>query len=279
MKQISYKLILAVVVMLGSNSVSAQFLKELGERVKERAKARTEEKVDQKTDQAMDSLFVKREKKKSNESESEEINEPTSSSSSISMSGMFSYAITATIEVDTYKRKKTEQNIIIQSYGDGSLLSTVEKSTVLHDLENERVFLIDTVTKQAQVTSLKWFQKMGGGSNATDSGKDDDYEVIKTGRTQVLNGYTCHEYIITHEDGKVEAWYAPGVEFDYSDYMQGFSKMFGKKSPPVQSGKGYVMKMIAFDKSNKKVNSMEVTDLDETARSISLSEYDVTKLF
>ncbi|MDG1331177.1 MAG: DUF4412 domain-containing protein [Crocinitomicaceae bacterium] len=278
MKQISYKLILVAILLFGSNSVNAQFLKELGERVKEKAKSRTEQKVDEKTDQAMDSLFVKRDKKESTKSEGEESNQPTSSSSKISMSGTFNYAFTATIEVDTYKKKKTEKNVIVQSYGDGSLLSTVEKSTVLHDLTNERVFLIDTVTKKAQVTSLKWFQKMRG-ADASNTEKDEDYEVIKTGRTQVLNGYTCHEYIITHEDGKVEAWYSPGVEFDYWDYMQGFSKMFGKKSPPVESGKGYVMKMITFDKSDKKVNSMEVTDLNETPRSISLSDYQVTKLF
>lgn len=277
MKRISYKLILIAILSVVSNTVNAQFLKELGERVKERAKTRTEQKVDEKTDQAMDSLFVKREKKSTSESDGEESDEPKSTSSSISMSGSFNYVFTATIEVETYKKKKTDKNTIIQSYGDGSLLSTVEKSTVLHDLENERVFMLDTITKDAQVTSMKWFMKMAG--NSANSESDEEYEVIKTGKTQMMNGYLCHEYIISHEDGKVEAWYAPGVDFYYSDYMQGFSKMFGKKSPPVQSEKGYVMKMTAFDKSNKKINQMEVIDLLESPRSIILSEYNITKLF
>ena len=277
MKQISYHLILITILIFGSNCANAQFLKELGERVKERAKTRTEQKVDEKTDQAIDSLFIKREKKSEAESESEESNESSSTPSTLSMSGTFSFSFTATIEMETYKKKKTDKNTIVQSYGDGSLLSTVESSTILHDLENERVFLMDTVTKEAQVSSMKWFKKMAGGSTEPES--DEEFEVIKTGNTQMMNGYLCHEYIISHEDGKIEAWYAPGVDFDYSDYMQGFSKMFGKKSPKVSSEKGYVMKMSSFDKSDKKINQMEVVDLVETLRTVTLSDYNITKLF
>lgn len=276
MRQISNKFFIVISLTMMSYSANAQFLKELGERVKERAKYRTEQKVDEKTDQAMDSLFVKRERKSSpggNENASTE-----KAASGGSFSDVFTYAFTATIEVETYKKKKTEQNTIIQSYGDGSLLSTVENNTILHDLENERVFVIDTLSKEAQVSSMKWFIKMAGGSNIEDE-KSEDVEVTKTGKTQMMNGYLCHEYVISHEDGKVEAWYAPGVEFDYSDYMQGFSKMFGKKSPPVKSQEGYVMKMVAFDKSGDKINQMEVVDLKERPITIALSDYNITELF
>lgn len=130
------------------------------------------------------------------------------------MSGEFNFAFAATIEVQTYKKKKTEKDTITQSYGEGSLLITVEGSTMIHDLANERVFRIDTVGKEVHVMSLKWFTKMAGGSMSNDKQTDEDVEVIKTEKTEMMNGYLCHEYVISHNDVEVEAWYAPGVEFD-----------------------------------------------------------------
>lgn len=275
MKQFSYKLIVLAIATFGAFSVNAQFIKELGERVKERAKWRTEQKVEEKTDQALDSIFVDRSGRGMDSQDSEESEGSTSNKGNFSSSKSYQFEFEATIEIENYEKKKTQKNTIVQSYGEGALFSTVEGSQVIHDFEDEMAYVIDSDNMEAQALSLSFFMKRMGNAEKEDDG---DATITKTGKTEVINGYICHEYIIDHEDGKMEVWFAPDVDFDYSDYMKGFSKMLGKKTKTPSSEEGYVMRMTGFDTDDEKIMHMEVIDFKEATQTISLADYNVTKL-
>ncbi len=76
--------------------------------------------------------------------------------------------------------------------------------------------------------SMAWMKKMLG-QDANNDEEPNSAKLNKTGATKTLNGYTCYQYIITDEDIKIDAWFAPGVNFNYQDYLSGMNKMFGAK--------------------------------------------------
>ena len=125
-------------------------------------------------------------------------------------------------------------------------------------------------------------QKMMGKS-ANNTEKNNSPTIEKTSKTKKMNGYTCYEYNIKDGNTLVNAWFAPNVNFDYQDYLSGFTKMFsGKKSNnPIHllnDGMGYVMKMTAYEKGEK-ISEMEVVSLSKTPKTITLSNYSIEKMF
>ena len=77
--------------------------------------------------------------------------------------------------------------------------------------------------------------------------------MIKTGKSKIINGFACYEYILTDEDSETRAWFAPNVPFYYQEYLSSFSKNLGKGNSNISIEQGYVMEMTSFNKNN--VNS------------------------
>lgn len=289
-----------VMIFVFSQSINAQFFKKLQDKAQqsmERALERkTDEKIDQTTEATVDTIFeapkkIKNRSKK-NESATKKGNQTefpgnifSGNDHAIKYESKYIFPVTATIEVEdlTSNLKKTTMK---QGYGKESLITEMEKSgdPFIIDMKNESVIMLNISSGTAQVMSLQWMEKMMGNQSISSQEASDVVPTVKkTGKTKVMNGYTCHEYNIVYEEGKINAWYAPDVKFDYQDYLRGMSKLFSKKKEenPMQllnTDYGYVMEMTFFNKQSKKQNSMKVVALDEKVRMINMSLFKIQKL-
>lgn len=304
---------LSFLFLLICNTTQAQFWKKLQKKAEEkvereaerRAQKRVDKKIDKTFDEAEEELDGKKKKKRrkkkkksksksDSDSNSESTNEEQKSQDIMSgifgdmMSGKevktkssYTFNIKATMQVTDYTKRKEETMQMIQSYGKNAIMSELEspKNIIINDFENEAVIMIEPSKKTARIMSLSFLKKM---NKQEPLEENETAKMTKTGKTKTMNGYICHQYIITDKNIKVDAWFAPEVNFDYQDYLSGFSKMFGNKKSNTTSllnkGQGYVMEMTAFEKG-KKVSEMKITELSETPTTIKLSDYTIQKMF
>ena len=283
-----------------SHSINAQLFKKLQDKAQqsmERALERkTDEKIDQTTEATVDTIFEtpkkiknKSKKKKSTTQKGNQTEFPgnifNENDDAIKYEPKYVFPVTATIEVEdlTSNLQKTTMK---QGYGKEALLTEMEKNgdPFIIDMKNESAIMLDISSGIAQVMSLEWMGKMMGNQDISSQEASDVVpSVKKTGKTKMMNGYTCHEYNITYDGGRINAWYAPDVKFDYQDYLRGMSKLFSKKKEenPMQllnTDYGYVMEMTFFNKQSKKQNWMKVVALEEKVRMINMSLYNIQKL-
>ena len=283
-----------------SHSINAQLFKKLQDKAQqsmERALERkTDEKIDQTTEATVDTIFEtpkkiknKSKKKKSTTQKGNQTEFPgnifNENDDAIKYEPKYVFPVTATIEVEdlTSNLQKTTMK---QGYGKEALLTEMEKNgdPFIIDMKNESAIMLDISSGIAQVMSLEWMGKMMGNQDISSQEASDVVpSVKKTGKTKMMNGYTCHEYNITYDGGRINAWYAPDVKFDYQDYLRGMSKLFSKKKEenPMQllnTDYGYVMEMTFFNKQSKKQNTMKVVALEEKVRMINMSLYNIQKL-
>ena len=290
--------LMLVMTFIFSHSINAQFFKKLQDKAQqsmERALERkTDEKIDQTTEATVDSIF---EAPKKITSKKQRKQKKTTEESTVDTQGMISqmgnatyeskyvFPVTATIEVEDVSAnvKKTTMK---QGYGKKALITEMEKNgdPFIIDMKNESAIMLNISSGTAQVMSLQWMEKMMGNQSISSQEASDVVPTVKkTGKTKVMNGYTCHEYTITYEEGRINAWYAPDVKFEYQDYLRGMSKLFSKKKEenPMQllnTDYGYVMEMTFFNKQSKKQNTMKVVALDEKVRMINMSLFKIQKL-
>ena len=285
------------IAVISIPNVNAQILKKLKDKVQQSTERAVERKVDEKIEQsteaAVDTLFESPKKSKKQKKDKDKVkNEPeTRAFPGNILSGEANYEekyifhVTATIEVEDVNAnlKKTTMK---QGYGKQALLTEMEKNgdPIIVDMKNESAILLNISNGTAQIMSLAWMEKMMGNQNASDEEATQVKPTVKkTGKTKTINGYTCHEYDIFYEEGKINAWYAPDVEFEYQDYLRGMAKMFSKKKEenPMQllnTDYGYVMEMTFYNKQNTKQNSMKVIDLEEKVRMITMNNFKIQKL-
>lgn len=292
-------LLILILLLIGfSNNTQAQFWKKLKKRVEntveETVSRKVEKKAEEKTEETVDDILNGKEKaeetqtqKKSTESkEQKDVNsimKGIMDSSNAKTASKYVFPITATINTENYEGE-TMKNTLEQSYGKDAILSIVDASPgpIINDFKNNSAIILNVKKNTAQVMSLSWMQKMMGNTNIDDN-TNEKAKVTKTGKTKQMNGYTCYEYNIVYEDVKMNAWFAPDVNFNYQDYLRGFAKMFaGKKGANpttlLNDGYGYVMEMTAY-KKGKKMSFMQVTKISEEEKVINLADYKIEKMF
>lgn len=286
------KLLFILFLCIGfSHNIQAQFWKKLKKRVQNRVEEtvtrKVEDKAEEKAEKTIDSLFKKKEKEKTKKKKKENnifggMMNGVMNGGDVKTEPKYVFPITATMLVENYSKKNTS-NSIEQSYGEEAILSIVDASPgpIINDFKNDAAIILNVKKNTAQVMSMAWMKKMMG--NTDDIDDNETPKVTKTGKTKTMNGYTCYEYIIEHHTTKMNAWFAPDVDFNYQDYLRGFAKMFkGKKytNPSALLNKqyGYVMEMTAYQK-DKKITYMKVTNLSKKEKTIDLADYSIEKMF
>ncbi len=295
-------LLLTGFIFLNFDLASAQLLKRLGDKAKQATERvlerKTEEKVEKTTENAVEEVLGapkkvtkknKNKKKSNSDSQIEAKVEDSQYPGNIftgdaNYESQYLFPVTATIELED-SSADVQKMTMKQGYGKQSLITEMESDNtpIIVDMKNQSAVMLDIKAGTAQVMSLEWMEKMMGGSNTTEETSTNQPKVVKTGKTKKMNGYTCYEYNIFHEAGKINAWFAPDVKFEYQDYLRGMAKMFSKKaeenpSQLLNTQYGYVMEMTAFTKQNKKQSSMKVIKLEEKVRMINMELFTIQKI-
>jgi len=291
------QIILTLLIVIGFNlSSQAQIWKKLQKKAEAKIEREAKKRAQRRVDKKIDDVFDKAEEKidkvgKGNKKNKKESDGNTSAMGDIMNSILngeevktktsYSFSITATMQVTDHTKRNGETMQMKQSYGKDGLMSELEnpKNIIITDLDNKAAIILDPSKKTAQVMSLSWMEKM---MKQEPIEENNTAQMTKTGAVKTINGYTCYKYIITDKDLKVDAWFAPDVNFDYNDYLSGMNKMFGNKKSNAISllnkGQGYVMEMIMYNKGEKQTE-MKITELSEKPTTINMSDYTIQKMF
>lgn len=274
-------------LMLNAQSADAQLLKKLKKGIKDKMENIGGEKGDRES-----SDDKKQSKDQEVEAQKEMQNEsPKGINLEGLMGGMlkeaktedsYSFDVLITMRITDHSKKKNEITEMIQGFGSGSVWSEMPGSEngLIYDLDNNSMIVLDENKKTAQALSIDMMNMMKQGNIAETNNGESHLNVKRTGRTKDMHNYRCEEYLITHQDGKMEAWFAPDVNFDYKDFAVSFSKMFetlADESFP--SDKGYVMHMKIYNEKGNLENEMEVIEFSENELKIDMSKYEIQKMF
>lgn len=264
-------------------NTQAQFfdkiVKSTEKKIEREAENRTQRKIDKKIDEAFDETedelkdATKSKKSKENKDERQEAEVESS----------YTFDVTATMLLTSFEKHNEDNMQMKQSYSSNALMSEVnsgQKMLFVTDFKNDIAIMINPETKTATLMSMEMMKKFMKDESVANE-ESSTAKMIKTGATKTINGYKCYQYIITDKNTKIDAWFAPNVDFDFQKHLGGFSKMFGKKqsaSSLLNKGKGYVMEFTYFEKGVKK-SEMKVTNFSKTPRTITMNDYTIQSMF
>lgn len=283
---------LFVFYLVFSTNTQAQFLKKLKDKavnaVERTVTNRAEREVEKSADRALDSIIEapKGDKEKKETSKNDGGFNPMSMMGGpVDYQDQYSFPLSVTMDVQE-GNKASKTQTMVQFYGKEVYAMEDPESgqlTVM-DFKYQSALMLNPKDKTGQAVSLKFLDKMMQQVDID----DDDYNTDnasfnKTGNTKTIAGYKAYEYIITSDDGKAHIWFAPEVNFSYKEFMEGFTKLFGKQFQGKWDNSffdtyGFMMEGENYNKKGKLESKMTVTKIDQTATSIITSQYQIQKL-
>jgi hypothetical protein len=102
------------------------------------------------------------------------------------------------------------------------------------------------------------------------------YEYKKTGKTEMIAGYMCEEYLLTTEETEGEVWVTEAIGINPQAYAKTFVAN-PSMSYPTQE-KGIILKMIIRDTKNKTTTTMITKKVVKEEVRYDLSKYKATDL-
>lgn len=190
----------------------------------------------------------------------------------------YTLEILATMELVQYE-DEAERQQIEQGYGDGILWTMMEnqEGAIIHDVNNQSIVVLNEERKEAQAIHMDMMKL----AQVNDQKKNEgNIDVRKTGKSKMIHGYICEQYIVSHQDGRMVLWFAPDVPFNYKEYLMSFTKIFHHLADEeFPSDKGYVMQMEINDQYGKKTSEMNVIGFTEVDKTINMSDYKLKKMF
>lgn len=294
------KLLIPLVFIFSQVPVQAQLLKKIEQSAKRATdrviERKTEEKVEETVESVFESLFTTKEENKkdstktvktSSDAERNEVDysgyNPFGGNAEYEDS--YSFYMHVVIKMTDYEDKEPPMEMT-QAYGEDCLLTITEETeggSMIMDFKNKSAVMVNEEEKTVQAFSLDMMSKFNGTSEP-ESSKEDiaDIDVVKTGKTKSILGYTCYEYIMKNEDGKTVSWHAPDVKFNYLELMGDISGLVNinnniSTAQLAEMPQGYLMEMTMFKPDGSKQSQYEVISIDEKNRTINLDGYSVQK--
>ena len=294
------KLLIPILLFISYLPAEAQLLKKIeqsAKRATERVVERkTEEKVEEKVESVFDSIFAK---KKENDQDSTKAVQTSSDTerNEVDYSGFnpfggnaeyedsYSFYMQVVIRMEDYEEKEPPMEMT-QAFGEDCMSIITEETeggSMIMDFKNKSAVMVNEEEKTVQAFSLDMMSKFKGKAEPEPSADDiEDIDIVKTGKTKTILGYTCYEYIMNNEDGKMVSWHAPDVKFDYIGLMENFTDLVDLSSnlniaQQPEMPQGYLMEMTMFKPDGSKQSHYEVISIDENNRTIDLDGYSVQK--
>lgn len=298
----------SIFCLLLATSVNAQ----IGERIKNRIKENTTKKVedkivnkaDKKTDQALDSLFKER-KRPGRTSSDDKSTEKSNSSANpgFNFGGMAnatyesSYTLDQEfkIEIKSQEKKKKDKVEVVNMnmfYGENCYMAIVEDDDKkaspksLMDLKNNTSIMLNDEDMSAMAMSMSFMTDMINDAvkeNQDSTDVDENYTFTKTGKTKMIAGYSCDEYLIETDDITMDVWYTDDITIAMHQNMGDFAMFASFSAPITAASKGQLVGTMmeshmvektgdegTFDYLVKEVNLNKTT--------LNMSDYTFTKL-
>jgi len=278
-------------------------------------------KAGEKTDQALDSLFKTRKRpghsstKKSSPKDggSEGNNSNNGSSerkSSIPQSSGFnfgemmnatyesSYTLNLHMEIEVKSqekpKKKVETATMDMYYGEDCYMmefkdeknKSAQSSKALMDLKNNTSIVLNDEDMSGIAISMKLMSDQINKSieNYQDTASlNDEYTFKKTGKTKVIAGYNCEEYLIETEDVVMNVWYTDEITVDMYQNLSEYP-MFASITTMANYGEqgqlqGTMMESHMVEKTGDKGTfDYLVKEVNQSVTTLNMSDYQFMKM-
>lgn len=243
---------------------------QIGERIKERIKQNTTKKVedkivnkaDKKTDQALDSLFKERKRPgrtSSDDKSSEKSNSSENPGFNFGGMGKATYESSYTldqefkIEIKSQEKKKKDKVEVVNMnmfYGENCYMAIVEDEDKkaspksLMDLKNNTSIMLNDEDMSAMAMSMSFMTDMINDAvkdNQDSTDVDENYTFTKTGKTKMIAGYSCDEYLIETDDITMDVWYTEDITIAMHQNMSDFAMFASFSAPITAASKGQLV--------------------------------------
>ena len=208
------KNIITLVFLIGITSYgNAQILDRLKKEIKKSAEDATTKKTKQETEKKVDAVLDKilnPKLNKKNKSDEEIIDsvfqnaDTTAYMKPGSYENRYTFDMKAHTTLESFEKRKTETTLMEFSYSKDATGTSIPNKNLIFitDWKNESSIMIDDNQNTARVISLSFLSRINSPKSLEDE-SDEDATFEKTGKTKLLNGYTCHQYIST---SKIVKW-------------------------------------------------------------------------
>ena len=154
------------------------------------------------------------------------------------------------------------------------------KSVVLIDTRNNALLLL--TEDEGEKTGLAMGFDPGALAEMSEGLRneaDHDIEPSKTGKSKEILGYTCYEYLIEEEDGRVQMWVSPELGQEIDQHLLVNEQVFGSAFLHVANASGLVMEYNFSDNNSGERRSLKITGLDLKAGfSLSTEDYAIMSM-
>ncbi len=189
-------------------------------------------------------------------------------SDSYTFNGKYTYAI------EDLKKKKT--TTITSYYSDGAMwmVTPGQTSSSIMDYTAEVMIMLEDKDKTGMVMSTQWANKMAANQVEKQEESAGETTITKTGKTKVILGYTCEEWIATNTEGKTEMWVTNDAGFDHDKMTASMTKYMKSIPTNMQEDQfGMLMEMTSYNEKGVAETHMVMTEFDKTPVTKSLTEY------
>lgn len=104
----------------------------------------------------------------------------------------------------------------------------------------------------------------------------EDVTFKKTGKTEVIAGYKCSEYLVESEDGTGNFWITEDLNINVSTFQRAFDTNPNMYYP--QGAQGIVLRMKIVDEKEKTVTTMDTNEVIKQQLKYDLSKYKASDL-
>lgn len=315
--------VLLLMVMVCFVSADAQILKKQKQRAAERAKRKTEQKAQQKTDKKVDevvddafqsigNLFKKKKKKneevstetdyeqrESTNEDEQEVRNPNyaammgnKSASDVGLPNNYDFDLYVKCKITTTNKRGKEEtvpfNYLFPTDNSQYIGYEVENQSIgIIDIEREKIVSIIKEQNMATVMDMNTIMEVANkyGSESTNKSpeKMDDVKFTKTGKTKVIAGHKCEQFLIETDEMNGEIWNS--TDFNQID----FSKLGGVMGQMTQQDKnmklpkeyadymksGFMFEGIFQEKDSKEKTRFLVESLEQKKQNINMEKYQI----
>lgn len=228
-----------------SQFADAQLLKRIQEKVENKAEQKAMEKAEKAADEMLDNVLGNNKKK---------------TSSTPNTANKYTFNQSITIEVETDGNEKAQLDFLFDNKNANVVCMKLNAG---EDAAGGEVYAVITPTASTMFMNMpgmkikkKVSKEEMGGLDYTDKVPQKS-DLVKTGKTKKILGYTCYEYVYENDGGKVHAWVTNNFP------IQGkFIPILGMQ----QEGpfEGFVLELV-FETKNEK-STMRVIKIDTNTK-------------
>jgi hypothetical protein len=155
------------------------------------------------------------------------------------------------------------------------------KTTIIFDTKNSAMLILaeSDGSKTGFATSIDPEAMAQKVEDYAEEHEVDPVNYRKTGKTKMILGYSCDEYVVDDEDGEVHMWASEKLGKEMRKEWMNNQQTFGAMFAQAYALNGMVLEYDFLDKDNGERTEMQVTKIDlNHSHSVSTAGYDIISM-